>query len=91
MNTVTLKRGGKVTEISVKWRERFLKDGWVEEGAEPEKPKQVSTGDMAELIEASETKDDLEALIKDAFNVDLDKRKGLDKLKAESLELVNEG
>lgn len=52
------------------------------------KPQKVSNGEMKELIKPSETKDELEALIKDAFDVDLDKRKGLDKLKSEALELV---
>lgn len=91
MNTITLTRDGNVTQVNAKWRERFVKDGWKEEGGEDVAPEKVSNGDMAELIEMSETKDELEELIKDAFNVDLDKRKGLDKLKAEALELVNEG
>lgn len=91
MNKITLTRNGKSTKVNAKWRERFVKTGWKVEGGEEVAPEKVSNADMAELIEMSETKDELEELMKDAFKVDLDKRKGLDKLKAEALELVNEG
>lgn len=92
-NFIELERSGKTTKVNAKWRKRFEKDGWKVVGKtadEPPAPQKVSNGDMASLIDSSETKDQLESLIKDAFNVDLDKRKGLDKLKAEALELVNE-
>lgn len=92
MDTVKIEKDGKWSEINSKWLPRFEKDGWVTDGQPEREPKRgsekVTTSEIAELIELSETKDELESLIKDAFGVDLDKRKGLEKLKTEAGELV---
>lgn len=87
MNTVKLSKGGKTTVVNSKWKKRFEDDGWSVSGEKPKDPEstQVSVSELAELIESSTSKDDIEAIVLDAKGIDIDKRGGLDAVKKKAI------
>lgn len=85
MNTITLTRNGKTTKVNAKWRDRFVKTGWEIDGDEPEQSTSVSIDDLVKLVESSNSKEDIEAIVLDAKGIDIDKRGGLDAVKKKAV------
>lgn len=86
MSIVKITRNGKQAEVVEKYLPEFLKDGWsiVADSSDPK-------GDELELkVIESDSKEDIEKLIKDLFDVDLDKRLSLDNMKEKALAVINE-
>lgn len=65
----------------------LLKEGWVKE---PSELPDCEQNDIELLVIEAETKEEIEALLKSRFGVELDKRGSLDTVKEKALAVINE-
>ena len=84
MDSVKIVRNGVEAEILDRYLSEFLKDGWA-------KADESTADDSIESkIAASESKDEIELLIKSKFSVDLDKRGSIETVKEKALAIIRD-
>ena len=79
MDSVKIERNGVEAEVIERYLPDFLADGWTKVAA-----------DVKEKIALSESKEEVEAIVKENFNVDIDKRGSLETIKEKALSLTGE-
>jgi hypothetical protein len=84
---VKISRDGKEAEVVERYAGDFLRDGWVKVDAEPE---DHVFDNIESKINASESKDEIESIIKYSFGVDLDKRGSIETVREKALSIVTD-
>lgn len=85
-NVIKIEKDGKKAEVVDRYLADFIKDGWLEVGIKTDDSINISEIELK--INSTESKDDIEAIIKDAYNIDIDKRGNLDTVKEKAISIV---
>ena len=84
MDSIRIERNGVKAEVIERYLPEFLADGWL-------KVTESVDESNAELkVTESDSKDEIEALIKTLFGIDLDKRGSLETIKEKALAIIRE-
>jgi hypothetical protein len=84
MTTIKIKRNNVKAEIVGVYLKDFIADGW------EEIKDSIDEGNAEQKILASDSKDEIEAIIKELLGVDIDKRKSLESIKELALAMLKD-